>query len=133
MTAEQRDPSRFHIVVVDDEKPVLDLMADILEDSGWTVTPFGSPVDALDRMKKKRFDALVLDLYMPDMPGMLLHAKLKVLDPELAKRTVFVTGHFSRDQLKRDLEDSAHLLMKPFLPKDLVGMVSQVLPDSPRR
>jgi CheY-like chemotaxis protein len=133
MAEGQYDPSDFRIIVVDDEKPVLELMADILEDRGWTVAPFESPLDALDRMKKGKYDALVLDLYMPDMPGMLLHAKLKVLDPELAKRTVFVTGHFSRDQLKRDLEESANLLMKPFMPQELVGAVSQILPEVPRQ
>jgi CheY-like chemotaxis protein len=125
-------PADFKIIVIDDEKVVLDLMADILELNGWTVEAFNSPIDGLARMKKVKFDALTLDLYMPEMPGMLVHAKLKVVDPELALHTVFVTGHFNRQELKRDLENGAHLLLKPFEPAELLDTMSKILPTAPR-
>ena len=125
--------SEFRILVVDDEPNVLDLMAETLAGIGWTVERDVSPVSALDLAKRRRFDALVLDLYMPELPGMLFHAKLRVYDPELAERTVFVTGYFSRQELRADLEIAAKVLMKPFEPEALVEMVKEVLPPRPRR
>lgn len=131
-TTEAASTPRFRLLVVDDERDVLDLMTDVLEMAGWEVTSCTSPLAAFERVKRNRFDALVLDVYMPELPGMLLHAKVKVLDRELAQRTVFVSGHFSRDELKKDLEKNAILLQKPFQPQDLVATIERVLPSSPR-
>ena len=78
------------------------------------------------------YDALVLDLYMPEMPGLLVHAKLKMIDPELVDRTVFVSGHFSSDDLKRELEGTPRFVPKPFRIEVLVGAVGMALPDVPR-
>jgi DNA-binding NtrC family response regulator len=122
---------KFHILVVDDEKPVLDLMADILEEAGMRVQTTDSPLEALRIIKLHKFDAMVLDVYMPDLPGMLLHAKLKLIDPDLAKRTIFVSGHFSREELRADLEKSAFFLPKPFHPSALLETVRKVLPPKP--
>lgn len=122
----------FRVLVVDDEVPVLDLMADILRDAGLEVEAHTSPLDALRKVRVNRYDALVLDVYMPELPGMLFHAKVRVADAELAKRTVFVSGHFTRDELRRDLERSQVLLQKPFRPEELVEEVRKILPESPR-
>ena len=132
MPAEQGALPGYQILVVDDEQAVLELMVEILETSGWTVEGHTSPVEALRRVKLKPFDALIVDLYMPGLPGMLLHAKLKVIDSELARRTMFVTGHFSREELRCDLEASATVLLKPFEPHELTQAVEQILPARPR-
>ena len=125
-------PQDFRILVVDDEVPVLEVMADILSAAGWTVDAIASPAEALVKVKRGRYDALVLDLYMPELPGLLRHAKLKFVDRELAQRTVFVSGHFSSDELKRALEGSPRFVPKPFRAEALLGMVGMALPEVPR-
>ena len=122
----------FRVLVVDDEDSVLEIVAEFLQHCGWKVETSNLPSDALEQIKRGTYDALVLDLYMPEMPGLLMHARVKVLDRELAKRTVLMTGHFSHEEIRRDLEGKVPLLMKPFQPHELVGMVSQVLPLTPR-
>jgi CheY-like chemotaxis protein len=131
--SENQGASAFRVLVVDDEKPVLELMTDILEEADLRVQATDSPLEALRMVKLHMFDALVLDVYMPELPGMLLHAKLKFIDPELAKRTVFVSGQFSREELRNHLEKSAILLPKPFEPRTLVEAVRNILPDKPRK
>ena len=126
------DSEKFHILVVDDEKPVLDLIAEILEESGLQVQTTDSPLEALRIVKLHKFDVMILDVYMPELPGMLLHAKLKFIDPELSKRTIFISGHFSREELRADMEKSAFFLPKPFQPDALVDTVRKVLPAKPR-
>lgn len=84
MSAHDQAPeSAFHILVVDDEVSVLEVMAEILEGAGWTVDAISSAAAALQRVKRTRYDALVVDLYMPELPGLLLHSKLKFIDREL--------------------------------------------------
>src|SRR5262245_19637588 len=122
----------FHIIVVDDERAVLEVMTEMLESAGWKVDAFSTAAEALLRIKRTRFDALVLDLYMPDLPGLLLHSKLKFIDRELWKRTVFVSGHFSTEELRRSLEGSPRFVPKPFKAETLVGVVGMALPDVPR-
>jgi len=124
--------SDFRILVVDDELDVLETMAEILESAGWSVEALSNPSDALQRVKRRRYDALVLDLYMPDLPGLLLHSKLKFLDRELWGRTVFVSGHFTSDELRRSLEGTPRFVPKPFRSEALVGTVGMALPEVPR-
>jgi DNA-binding response OmpR family regulator len=124
--------SEYRVLVVDDEISVLELMADVLRRPGWKVEASSSPLEGLDEVRRTAFDALILDLYMPELPGMLFHAKLKLFDPELAGRTVFVTGHFSRDALRRDLVAGGRFLLKPFEPDALLDLVARVLPEVPR-
>lgn len=125
-------PSDFRILVVDDEIPVLDVMAEILSAAGWTVDATASPTEALERIRRTRYDALVVDLSMPELPGLLLHAKVKVADRELHARTVFVSGHFGSDDLRRELEGSPWFVPKPFRAEALIGMVGMALPEIPR-
>lgn len=122
----------FRILVVDDDVSVLELMAEILEGAGWSVDSYANPVAALDKIKRNRYDALVLDLYMPELPGLLLHGKLKFLDRELWQRTVFVSGNFSTDELRRALEGTPRFVPKPFKAETLLGTVGMALPPEPR-
>jgi CheY-like chemotaxis protein len=126
------EPQDYRILVVDDERAILEVMAEVLESAGWKVEAESSPLAALTKAKRRVYDALVLDLYMPEMPGLLLHAKLKMIDPELIDRTVFVSGHFSSEELKRELEGTPRFVPKPFRIEVLVGAVGMALPDVPR-
>lgn len=125
-------PSDYRILVVDDEVPVLEVMADILSAAGWSVDALASATEAFSRVKRARYDVLVVDLYMPELPGLLLHAKVKLVDRELWTRTVFVSGHFSSEELKRELSGSPRFVPKPFRSEALIGMVGMALPETPR-
>lgn len=122
----------FRILVVDDEISVLEVMAEMLESAGWAVDALSNPVEAIPKVKRNRYDALVLDLYMPDLPGLLLHSKLKFIDRELWARTVFVSGHFSTEELRRSLEGTPRFVPKPFKTETLLGTVGKALPELPR-
>jgi DNA-binding NtrC family response regulator len=122
----------FRILVVDDEITVLDVMAEMLQGAGWHVDAFSNGLDAIRHIKRTRYDAMVLDLYMPELPGLLLHSKVKFIDRELWSRTVFVSGHFSTDELRRSLEGTPRFVPKPFKSETLVGTVGMALPEVPR-
>ncbi len=117
---------------MDDEPAVLQVLKDMLTAMGYEPVAVASPSEALQKAKRQRFDALVLDLYMPEMSGMLFHAKLRVFDPELAEHTVFISGYVSRDELRSHLASTAAFLEKPFRAQDFAQLVRKVLPARPR-
>ena len=124
---------KFRILIIDDEVPVLQLIDELLRSRGYETFASKSPVEGLKKARIQKFDALVLDLYMPEMSGMLFHAKLRIFDPELANRTVFVSGYIAREELRAHLNATPTYLEKPFKTDDLVAMVASVLPEAPRR
>ena len=133
MSSNEKDSVKdYRILVVDDEISVLEVMAEMLATAGWQVEALSNGIEALSRIKRTRYDALVLDLYMPDLPGLLLHSKLKFIDRELWTRTVFVSGHFSTDDLRRSLEGTPRFVAKPYKSEALVGVVGLALPEVPR-
>jgi CheY-like chemotaxis protein len=125
-------PQSYRILVVDDELTVLEVMQELLASAGWSVEATTSPIDALEKIKRNRYDVLLLDLYMPEMPGLLLHAKLKVADRTLHEHTVFVSGHFASHDLQRELEGTPRFVPKPFRAEVLIGAVGMALPETPR-
>jgi len=133
MSSDHKAPEqRFNILVVDDELDVLEVMTEMLQGAGWTVDPQRSAAAALTRIKRTRYDAMVVDIYMPELPGLLFHSKVKFIDRELWSRTVFVSGHFSTDELRTSMEKSTRFVAKPFKSDVLVGTVGLALPKIPR-
>ncbi len=115
------------ILVVDDEPDVLDVIRALLAEAGFDVTAYSSATEALHRAKVRRFDAIVLDLYMPEMSGLLFHAKLKVFNPKLAARTLFVSGYVSKEEVRQYLTTNARFLQKPFDSSELVQAVGELV------
>ena len=71
-----------NIVVVDDEKSILDSLGRILRREGYNVITFSNPKDALDVLRKKNISLLITDLWMPDVSGLELMKLSKKLSPE---------------------------------------------------
>jgi len=83
---------RGRILVVDDEPLVARALGRLLG-SEHDVTPAAGARAALELLGKgERFDAVLCDLMMPEMTGMDLHAELERAYPEMARRTVFLSG-----------------------------------------
>ena len=126
-------PAHYKILIVDDERTVLEVLNEMVAQDGYETVALHSPVEALQKAKRHKYDALILDVYMPEMSGMLFHAKLKLFDPELAQRTVFISGYVSREELREHLSHSPAFLEKPFKAKDLLDTLGKLLPPVPRQ
>lgn len=61
-----------HVLVVDDEPDICSLMKEILEDEGFTVSVAENAEQARNLRQEKRPDAVLLDIWMPDMDGISL-------------------------------------------------------------
>ena len=106
---------RARLLVVDDEPLVgIALRRALSKEHDVTVLQGARP--ALARLQAgDRFDALISDLLMPDCTGMELYEALLVQQPELARRTLFLTGGAFTDAARQFLErPGIRSLEKPF-------------------
>jgi two-component system LytT family response regulator len=83
----------WKIIIVEDEEPILNLHARLLETYGpfQIVGCFESPFDALQEIPKLAADALVLDIEMPRMTGLQLAQNL--VDNGIDVPVIFTTAH----------------------------------------
>jgi DNA-binding NtrC family response regulator len=71
------------VLLVDDEKDFLDIMAERMEAQGMDVSTANSAEDALEMVQKESYDAIVMDLMMPEMDGFKALKLFKATKPEV--------------------------------------------------
>ena len=79
------------ILVVDDEKSILDSLAGILTDEGFEPVCVDSAEKALERLAEMTVDLVLLDIWMPGMDGLEALQKIKGNYPEL--QVIMISGH----------------------------------------
>ncbi|MBU0756330.1 MAG: response regulator [Planctomycetes bacterium] len=79
------------VLLVDDEQDFLDALAERMRARGMEVSTTTSPKEALEKIEKESFDAIILDFQMPEMDGLAVLKALKTNKPEL--QVILLTGH----------------------------------------
>ncbi|WDP86797.1 MAG: response regulator [Desulfobacter sp.] len=102
----------MNVLLVDDEKKFVMMLAKRLELRGFQVTFANTGADALDLIKKgERFDVALLDVKMPGIGGIELRRELHRLDPDM--KFIFLTGHGSDNDYLVGDKEAMHYLPKP--------------------
>lgn len=84
------DEDRTRVLLVDDEKDFVELLAERLAGRGLTVDTCSTGNEALERSGRGNYDAVVLDLEMPGMDGIETLKRLLAEQPEL--QVIFLSG-----------------------------------------
>ena len=84
---------RESILVVDDEAGVRGSLVGILGDEGYATEAVESGEAALAALESRRYDLLLLDVWLPGMDGLEVLARVRTLDPEVP--VVVISGHGS--------------------------------------
>jgi len=79
------------VLLVDDEQDFLEAMATRMKDRGMEVSTTTSAADALKKVEEGAYDAVVLDLMMPEMDGLEVLKAMKEKRPEL--QIILLTGY----------------------------------------
>ncbi|TDI14133.1 MAG: PAS domain S-box protein [Acidobacteria bacterium] len=123
-------PVGCRILVVDDERVILDLLATILETSGHRVDTASNGQRALEMLKKARYDLIISDMKMPDIGGEVLWESVHASDPDMAGRIIFSTGDTMNPATRAFFERTGnHYLAKPFRVEEVDQVVRKVLSD----
>lgn len=120
------------ILLVDDEKSLVDANTVLLESLGYRITGMTSPIEALEAFSTdpERFDLVITDMTMPQMTGdRLAHALLKIR-PELP---VILCSGFNVSLNGKNVTDMGlrAMLWKPILKRDIAVAIRSALSSPP--
>ena len=117
-----------HILVVDDEADLVELISYNLKKEGFSVDSAFDGETALARIRKDRYDLVVLDLMLPGIQGMELCRMLRNDPKTEALPIVMLTAKGEEVDKILGLEMGADdYITKPFSPRELVARVKAVL------
>jgi two-component system chemotaxis response regulator CheY len=117
------------ILVVDDSKVMRDMIVACLRGlPGATFTQAGSGLEAIERLSLAHFDAVVLDLNMPDISGVEVLEFVRAQDRLKTLPIVVVTTRGDDASRAQALQAGASQYMtKPFTPEAIVAAVTELL------
>ena len=121
---------KTRVLVVDDEPSICRALAIVLADAGYDVETVVSGETASSLLRTERFDALIVDLRVPDMRGDILFALASALQPRLRNATLFITGDITERAEQLIAACACPMLRKPF---DLGDVLEAVAALAPRR
>ena len=126
MCSECAAPPPLRVLVVDDEPTICRALALALRRAGYDVLAAESGEGALAKLRSERIDCLVTDLRIPDLRGDVLFELAASLQPQLRRRTVFMTGDLSPKAVECISACNCPLLPKPFELAELLREVDRV-------
>jgi PAS domain S-box-containing protein len=120
-----------HILILDDEKSIAELLGEMLVILGYKTTLCHSAPHALKLIEQNHFDLVLSDFRMPQMDGQQFYREVVKQQPSLAPRIIFLTG----DLVSEDTQSFMHsignrYLAKPFQLAKVEQAVTQTLQES---
>jgi two-component system, NtrC family, response regulator HydG len=113
------------ILVIDDEPTFRDGVGRVLEKSGYPFETAEDGTSGLAKLHAGRFDVVLLDLKLPDIPGLEVLAQIVQEYPDVL--VVIVTGHATLENAVSTLKSgAADFLAKPFSPNELRGLLTRL-------
>ena len=114
------------VFVVDDDAAVRDSLRWLMDSVGLPVVPFDSGEAFLDAVTPDREGCVLLDLRMPGLSGLEVHAQLRERGVELP--VIVVSGHGDVPMAVRALKSGVvDFIEKPFKDQELLDCVQQAL------
>jgi len=121
--------SKFTILVVDDEELIRRFIVSFLSRLGYSSVSAVDGVDALDKMKGNRIDAVITDIKMPKMDGIILTKEISTQYPgvPVMVMTAFDEEYSAGTAISLGARE---FIKKPFSPDEFAIRLSKMLGDS---
>ncbi|HZS12509.1 MAG TPA: sigma-54 dependent transcriptional regulator [Nitrospirales bacterium] len=113
--------NQAHIVIVDDEEAVRQILQESLTEDGYQVTAVADGAAALQVMKETPVQVLITDLKMPDMDGFKLLEHATHADAQIA--CIVMTGYGTIEYAVRAMKAGAYDFITKPIRLDAVSMV----------
>ena len=122
-----RNPEHIHILVVDDEEPVINMLQKAIKGAGYDCSNAGNAIDALKVLEEKNVDVVITDIEMPGLNGIEL---TKIVKEKYDSDVIVITGYARDLKYEEVIERGAHDFMrKPFSIEEMLIRVKHVLND----
>ncbi|OGR53200.1 MAG: hypothetical protein A2049_05985 [Elusimicrobia bacterium GWA2_62_23] len=118
--------AKAHILIVDDEAQIAEMILASLEANGYTAAVAYNGSQGLERASKEKFDLAIMDIQMPEMDGITALGEIKKIDPEI--EVIIATGHGTMGTAIQSMRKGAFdYLHKPFELKELLKVVERAV------
>ncbi len=118
----------MHILMVEDDEDIADLVALNLERQGWQTTLVHHGTEGLARIRETLPDLVILDIMLPGMDGLSIYRAMKENRLTAGIPALFLTARAQLEDRLEGLQLGADDYMtKPFSPKELVLRVKNIL------
>ncbi len=115
---------RLDVLIVDDDPAIRRQLRGVLEDEGHAVADAESGDRALELLEERRFDAVLLDLNMPGLPGLDALSRIRESAPDTA--VLVVTGESTLDNaLQAGRRGAFDFIVKPPDPDHLLAKLAE--------
>jgi len=118
------------ILLIDDEKMILDVGRELLIELGYTVLPAMSGQEAMDVYEKEqdKIDMIIMDMIMPGMSGSETFDRLKKINPDV--KILLSSGYSVDGQATQILRRGCDgFIQKPFNMNQLAEKIQKILPQ----
>ena len=117
--------SKNHILIVDDDNRIRDLLKDYLSENNYIVSSAENADQAKEKLKYLKFDIIILDVMMPGQNGYELTREIK---KEIKVPIILLTAKGEVENRIRGLELGADdYIGKPFEPKELLLRIRNII------
>ena len=119
------DNSKIHILIVDDDDKIRDLLKQYLKNNNFFVSTAFNASDAEEKLKIVKFDLAIIDIMMPGKDGLQLTKEIR---EKIDLPIILLTAKGEPEDRVRGLELGAEdYLPKPFEPKELLLRIKNVI------
>jgi DNA-binding response OmpR family regulator len=116
----------MRILVVDDDRVVLESCQRILQAEGHAVVLSSSAKEAVSRLETQSFEILLVDVIMPEYDGVRLIGTVRQRWPDLP--ILVMSGYPTPETVSSGLSAGAtHFIPKPFTPDELLAGIRRAL------
>lgn len=109
------------ILVVDDDDGITETMKDILQEYDCIVDTVNNGTSAIDRVNKKPYDLVLMDVKMPGINGIEAFKKMKVSHPKL--NVMFTTAYVNDEMRAEIVKEDRPVMCKPLDMNALACMI----------
>ncbi len=119
------EPNKISVLVVDDEEIIRNFLSEVLGDK-YDVSLASDGDEAIEQIKKRRFDLIITDLKMPRVPGEEVVRFAQQRDP--TSKVIVISGFSSLYTVSQSINNGAcAFLSKPFSIKELIQTVADAV------
>jgi len=130
MGKKQESETKKKILIVDDEPDLRMMFKDILSSFGYEIDEANDGVDCLEKLSKKKYDLILLDLMMPRMDGMEALARIKQDSKKYGNAPILILTNLTSDiAIKEGFERKAdgYLIKTELTPEQVVREIEGAL------
>ncbi len=111
-----------HILVVDDDENITNMICNMLSDFGFNIELFSNSHDALQAFKEQpdKFNLVITDLTMPNITGSSLKSEMEKIRNDIP--VLIMTGYGTRPQ-----NSNSRILRKPFIKAELISAIEDMM------